>query len=98
MKKLMILALLAGVSWGFTRLVRVSREEKPVSVPASPQRGGDAAEGYRYLITGDYLKSGLPYNLFLLGIGKSKANFLHRDGLNAIVPHAYTAVKAPNGE
>ena len=97
MKKLLAVALLAGMSLGFTKLMKAPREERPVPIPASPQRSGDAARGYRYLITGDYIKSGLPYDVFLMGFGKNSANLLQRDSLNAIVPPGYTAVKAANG-
>ncbi len=51
-----------------------------------------------YLTTGDYLKSGIPYNYFKLGFGKSTINYLQRDGVNKDVPYEYTAVKAFNGE
>lgn len=72
--------------------------QKPVAIPASPQRSGDAAAGYRYLTTGDYIKSGVPYNFFLLGFGKTTTNYLGRDSPNAVISHEYTAVRAPNGE
>src|ERR1700761_7892984 len=96
MKKLMVLAVLGMVGLGFIGALRPG--EEPVPIPASPQRSGDAAAGYRFLITGDYLKSGLPYTLFLAGVARSSANELHRDSLNATIPYQYTAVKAPNGE
>jgi mono/diheme cytochrome c family protein len=98
MKKLLVLAFLGIVGLAFTRVIDLFPTEEPVPIPASPQRSGDPEAGYRYLITGDYLKSGLPYTLFLAGIGRSSANELHRDSLNAAIPYQYTAVKAPNGE
>ena len=67
-------------------------------IPASPQRSGDVAAGYRYLVTGDYIKSGIPYDYFLLGFGRQATNYLQRDSPNAVISHEYTAVKAPNGE
>jgi hypothetical protein len=66
-------------------------------IPASTQRSGNAAEGYQYLITGDYLKSGLPFGYFTLLNGKDKHNYLNRDGKNAVVPPGFNVVKAPNG-
>jgi hypothetical protein len=98
MKKMMVLALLGIVGLAFTKVMETSSRDKPVPIPASPQRSGDADAGYRYLTTGDYLKSGLPYALFLGGVGKSTVNELHRDSPNALIPYQYTAVKAPNGE
>ena len=97
MNKILVLALLGLVGLAFVQAFQPPRE-KPVPIPASPQRSGDADAGYRYLTTGDYLKSGLPYALFLAGVGKSTANELHRDSPNAVIPYQYTAVKAPNGE
>jgi mono/diheme cytochrome c family protein len=98
MKKILVLAMLGMIGLAFTTTWRLSVEEEPVPIPASPQRSGDAAEGYRYLVTGDYIKSGIPYDYFLMGFGKTATNLLHRDSLNAQVNHAYTAVKAANGE
>ena len=98
MNKLMVLALLGVLGLAFTRVLDTAREEQPVPIPASPQRVGNAEQGYRYLTTGDYLKSGIPYDLFLMGFGKKPENLLHRDSLNAVVSYQYTAVKAPNGE
>jgi cytochrome c1 len=98
MKKWLVLTILGSIGLAFTTVFHYSLEDEPVPIPASPQRVGNAAMGYLYLTTGDYIKSGIPYNYFLLGFGKSTANYLHRDSLNAIVSHEYTAVKAPNGE
>ena len=96
-KKLAVLTLLGMMGLAFTTGLRISPIEHPVPVPASPQRGGDAVAGYRYLTTGDYIRSGIPYNFFLLGYGARPDTLLHRDGVNKDIPFAYTAVKAPNG-
>src|SRR5579872_1385520 len=98
MKKWIVLTVLGLIGLAFTTVFHYSREDEPVPIPASPQRVGDAATGYRYLTTGDYIKSGIPYDYFLLGFGKSPNNYLHRDSPNAVISHEYTAVKAPNGE
>ena len=97
-KKVLVLALLGLMGLAFTGTLRLSRDDKPVYVPPSPQRKGDAAAGYRYLTTGDYIKSGLPYQFFLLGFGKKPDSLLRRGGLNANIPYSYTAVRAANGE
>lgn len=96
-KKLIVLTLIAIAGLAFTTGLEIPRLEKPVPVPPSPQRTGDADAGYRYLTTGDYIRSGIPYNIFLLGFGARPDTFLHREGLNAKIPFAYTAVAAPNG-
>ena len=96
MKKLLIIAVLIS-SW-LAYISFVSDNNKPVSIPATMQRPGHAAKGYQYLITGDYLKSGIPYNLFKLVIGKRKENYLERDSFNKDINYDFTAIKAPNGQ
>src|SRR5439155_39509 len=106
MKKWVVLILLGTVCLAFTSVFHQSggqravdsRREEPVPIPASPQRSGNPVRGFTYLTTGDYLKSGIPYNYFLLGFGKSTVNYLKREGQNANISHEYTAVNAPNGE
>ena len=99
MKKMMVLAVLGIMVLAFTTIIKIDHpREEPVPIPASPQRSGDVAEGYRYLTTGDYIKSGIPYRYFQLGVGRSTTNYLQRDSPNATISHEYTAVKAPNGE
>src|SRR5580692_1995526 len=97
MKKMLMLGVIGGMVMAFSQALRWEGEQ-PVPIPASPQRSGDAAAGYRYLITGDYIKSGIPYDYFLLGFGRTAANYLHRDSPNSVISQEYTAVKAPNGE
>lgn len=98
MKTWMILALIVISGVAFTGIV-ANGEYEPVPIPPSIQRtGGDAQKGYDYLTTGDYVKGGIPYSTFVLGMGKNKINYLQRDGKNANISHEYTAVTAPNGE
>jgi mono/diheme cytochrome c family protein len=94
MKKILVTGMIGMMAVAFMQW----EDEKPVPIPASPQRTGDAAAGYRYLTTGDYIKSGIPYDFFLLAFGRTAANYLHRDSPNAVISHEYTAVRAPNGE
>lgn len=73
-------------------------EEKPVPILPSKQRlGGDINRGYDYLVNGDYVKGGVPTNIFRMGIGKPVLH-LERDSINEGLPHDFTAVKADNGE
>ena len=91
--------VLTAAGFAFTTMVQRFNEESPVYIPSSPQRtGGDPKRGYDYLVKGDYVKGGIPYNLYVLGIGKSKENYLQRDGINEKISHEYTAVNASNGE
>lgn len=95
MKKTIIVLIVPIICFAFSK---IAGDEKPEYIPPSPQRSGDAAKGYEYLTTGDYLKSGIPYSLFTLGMPKDTNNYLNRSGINKNIPHDYTAVKAPNGE
>jgi cytochrome c1 len=98
MKKWAILVLLALSCFAFVRNNTFLQKEVPEYIPPSLQRQGNAEKGYSYLITGDYLKSGIPYTLFFLGTPKDTLNHLQRTGANAVLPHDFTAVHAPNGE
>ena len=99
MKKLGVLLLVLISGAAFTTIVKELNDEKPVYIPGSPQRlWGDSAKGYEYLTTGNYVKGGIPYSIFVFGIGKNKTNFLNRSGKNEKISHEYTAVAAPNGE
>ena len=72
--------------------------DEPIPIPAQRQYPGNAQTGYRYLVEGDYLKSGIPYTFFKLSGIKEKENYLRRNGSNVGIPFNYTALKAPNGE
>ncbi len=98
MTKVFVLFGFVLICFAFTKAVHYFIKEEPVYIPSSPQRTGDIKTGYDYLITGDYLKSGIPYNYFKLAFGKNNSSYLKRDGLNADISYEYTAVKAPNGE
>jgi mono/diheme cytochrome c family protein len=98
MKKWVVLVVAVALCLAFTNIIGGLVSEKPVYIPASPQRKGDAGRGYSYLTTGDYIKSGIPYSYFKLGFGKSTNNYLQREGLNKDVNYQYTAIKATNGE
>lgn len=69
---------------------------EPVPVPPSKQRVGDAQKGYQYLVTGDYVKGGLPP--FIFNLGPKEPVYLDRQGRNKKLPHGFTAVTATNGK
>jgi hypothetical protein len=99
MKKWIILSFIVIACMAFTYIVGNQEEHDPVPVPVSVQRtGGDVQKGFDYLTTGDYVKGGIPYSIFALGMGKDKKNHLQRNGDNENIPYEYTAITADNGE
>ena len=76
----------------------ISGVDDPVFIPPSRQRTGNADKGLNYLITGDYIKSGLPLSIFKLGAGTVNEKLLQREGINKNIPYAYNAIVAKNGE
>jgi mono/diheme cytochrome c family protein len=97
MRKLLVFCSLT-VLVVFSAFINRFTDDKPVHIPASPQRTGDAKKGYDYLVTGDYVHGGLPYQVFLFGAGPSKNNYLQREGINKNISHEFTAITAANGE
>ena len=99
MKKWSALVLIVVTCMAFVTITnKFNEDENPEFINPSKQRTGNAAVGYTYLTTGDYLKSGIPYSLFFMGAGKDTNNFLNRTGNNKNLAHDFTAIKAPNGE
>ncbi len=91
---LFILLLFAAVALGAG--FADSGVPEPVPIPPSKQRVGDAQKGYDYLVTGDYVKGGIPP--FLFNMGPKESVYLNREGRNKKLPHGFTAVTARNGE
>jgi len=98
MNGLKLIAILTCGLIGATSFITYLEGDKPVPVLPSQQRTGDKEKGYNYLITGDYVRSGIPYKLFLMAGGKEKENYLQRTGANEKLPYQYTAVTAANGK
>jgi mono/diheme cytochrome c family protein len=97
-RSLLIVLLICSLGTLFTAFIQQIGPDEPIKIPASKQRKGNATKGYSYLTTGDYVKGGIPIDLFVLAMGKNSTNYLKRTGLNATISHEYTAVKAVNGE
>lgn len=90
MKKLLSLFV---ISLPFVFAFSISGNDSELTaIPANLQRDGDITKGYEYLTTGDFLKSGLPYNLFMMNGGKDKNNYLAREGKNSTVGHGYNVI------
>ena len=95
MKKI-IVALVVVISC--ISFVAITSNDDPVPIPPSKQRTGNPDSGYHYIITGDYVNSGIPFNFYSLGFKKEKINILNREGENAQVRYDFNVVKARNGE
>ena len=95
MKKIIVggLIIISCISF-----VAVTSDEEPVRILPSQQRLGNADSGYQYIITGDYIKSGLPLSMYRLAFKKEKTNPLSREQDNAEVRYDFNVVKAENGE
>lgn len=71
---------------------------KVKQVEASTQQtGGDPQAGLDYLIYGDYLGSGVPFELYQKKASNKLDTVFRREGDNARVNYAFTAFTAPNG-
>lgn len=93
MKKLLYCSILATCCMVLVSAISSEQGgEKPTTIPPSKQRVGDAKKGYEYLINGDYVKGGIPYDVFLLSGEKNKKKYLQREGLNAQISHDFTTV------
>ncbi len=67
-------------------------------IPASIQRqGGDPAAGWDYLVNGNYVSSGIPYDIYTTVYGSNSDNLLGRTGDNAGISHEFTSILHENG-
>ncbi len=96
MKKLLVIGGL--ICFSFSSAILFKQEIEPVPVLPSKQRTGDAKQGFEYLTTGDYLRSGIPLSYFKMVFSKTSLNYLNRGGINTDIPYDYTVINAPNGE
>lgn len=95
MKKYFVLILILSVCFSFSVF---NREGDPVPIPKSSQRVGNANAGFDYMINGDYVKSGIPLNLYYLLFKKESTDILNRGGENGKMRFDFNAVKAYNDE
>ncbi|MBK7870397.1 MAG: c-type cytochrome [Saprospiraceae bacterium] len=75
-----------------------SGDWKSIEVPKTPQElNGDAEAGLNYLIYGDYIGSGIPYEMAKKRFGKNQDAVLKRTGENAHIQYNANVFKAANG-
>lgn len=67
------------------------------AVPSTSQRSGNAATGYDFLVNGNYVSSGIPFEIYAQVYGSSTSNDLNRTGDAATVKHDFNFFTASNG-
>ncbi|TCZ70580.1 c-type cytochrome [Flaviaesturariibacter aridisoli] len=93
-KTLILLTCLALMAFGYYGL-----NDGPVQIPPSKQRGGgDPKKGFQYLVYGDYVRSGLPINVFRMGFTRFDSSLLPRTGINSNIPYDFNALRQKNGQ
>ena len=93
--------ILVTLFLGLNACLNKTQEPLPIveitePLPASTQRSGNVEKGYDYLVTGNYVDGGIPFNLWLSLRGENNANILKRQGDNAKVDYAYTVITTSN--
>lgn len=66
-------------------------------LPSPQSEGGDPEKGWKYLIYGDYIGSGIPYELMRRRLGSKTDTVLRRTGPNARMPYSINVFPAKNG-
>lgn len=97
-KQAFVITIITAVA--FVSIAAMNVENEPfkegVYIEPSAQQKGDTQKGYDYLVNGDYLKSGLGYNFYVLLNGKDKRNYLGRTGKAGNVAYNFNLVKTKN--
>lgn len=94
MKKLLFILAIAASPALFALHITDMGSNGITAILPTPQQIGNPQKGYEYLITGDYIKSGIPYWLYKKTTGLSTINDLQRTGKNATVPYGYNVVRS----
>lgn len=94
-----LLAIVACNTYQPLPAVTSEAEWKTKVIPATPQQNdGDPDQGFAYLVGGDYIGSGIPYEFYRKRLPGKPDTVLRRGGMNATIPYDFTAFIAPNGE
>lgn len=97
MRKILILSLIV-FSIAFTAFIQDRFSDLPVSIQRSPQRKGNAASGWNYLVNGNYVNSGFPFSYYLPLIGKNDRHLFLREGKNNDVAFYFNVIKGVNNK
>lgn len=60
-----------------------------LTLTRAPQPSGDPEEGLRYLLYGDFVGGGIPYETYMRFVGPSEGNVLMREGDSAQLPRDF---------
>jgi len=71
--------------------------DRVTNIGPSAQRSGNAEAGRAYLLTGDYVDSGMPLSIYKGFLGNGVADELQRGGINEGVHHEYNAFTTEDG-
>lgn len=77
-----LLAILGIILLSFTNTHKPGKKH----IKASKQRSGDASRGYDYLVNGDYVSSGIPWEFYKVFAPNDSNNFLQRKGKASLIP------------
>jgi mono/diheme cytochrome c family protein len=86
----LVLAFLAMLAISF---VHTDTLPGTTTIPPTPQRSGDPAAGYQYLLYGDMVSRGIPLPLFQKTAGGKSADDLNRTGDSQGIPFPYNVVE-----
>lgn len=70
--------------------------EATETLAASIQRAGNVEQGYDYLVNGNYVDSGIPFDLWISLRGENAENILKRQGDNAKIGYGFNVVTTSN--
>lgn len=101
-KSLFLLSLLGIIACNSVKdlpQIPSTKDWKTTKIASSPQQmDGDPERGLYYISEGDYLGTGIPYDLFVKRFKPEPDSVIGREGKNGVISHDFTAFQAANGE
>ena len=100
MRTLILLLIAVCIAGCYTKTGQEQDSNPPGTtyIPPSEQRlGGDPEKGYEYLVYGDYVCSGIPFEVLKYSLPAEGENQLNRTGESARLPYQLNLFEAQNG-
>ena len=97
MAKLQLAALLLFLLLALGNSDNPASPPGTIAIPPTPQRAGDPAAGYEYLLYGDMVGRGIPLAVFRQVSGGDSPDDLGRSGDSQGIPFQFNVVEAPGG-